>query len=355
MICLWGVAVSYMQDKTATDMIVGVKYGLQFFLVFLSATFLGYVFSHKGTSHDHQKLPRFLHRLFGIFIGVIVLWLVRQVSKMLRPDIFYKIGYAPFGDRVFGKNPPLYYLTWPGGYARLSGIFSWPNNYGYLFVWLFGFRWWYIRTYVKAYGWKMVLWVLFAASVLRSMSRGAIVGIFLQMVALWFVIFHAKRKYIRSLIIIGMVVVWALSLIKRWSTVAHVSAKFSSLTYVRENPLGYGLWSSWPSIHTGHWNILPENFFVQILIDIWVPGLILWLLFRYMVLRNIRTSTRNKSDRSSYQILLVCLSFSFLGLMLEWMFLHVFEDSMVNYRFFILRWVIYGYNASHSYAIKKAD
>lgn len=48
---------------------------------------------------------------------------------MLMPDLFYQIGYAPLGDWVFGQNPPLYYLTGPGGYTRLSGIFSGPNNY----------------------------------------------------------------------------------------------------------------------------------------------------------------------------------------------------------------------------------
>gem|GEM_PF-5055683 len=39
------------------------------------------------------------------------------------------------------------------------------------------------------------------------MSRGAILGIFLQLIALSFTLFHAKRKFIRGLIITGILVV----------------------------------------------------------------------------------------------------------------------------------------------------
>jgi len=99
-------------------------------VVFLSAIFLGRVFS----SLPEKKLRDFLRLIFFLLLGIIVVGLMRQLSKMLWPELFYQIGYASFGDRVFGKNPPLYYLTGPDGYARLSGIFSGPNNYGYLFV-----------------------------------------------------------------------------------------------------------------------------------------------------------------------------------------------------------------------------
>lgn len=71
--------------------------------------------------------------------------------------------------------------------------------------------------------------------------------------------------------------------------------------------------------------------------------MILWLLFRYIVLKNIRTRIRKLARHDKYAVLLICLSFGFLGLLLEGMFLHVFEDSMVNYWFFILWGVTYGY------------
>lgn len=330
-----GVGISYLHGKALGDIIVGAKYGLQFFVIFLTAVFVWQVCAVK----QDNAYSKILKRLFALLLVIMILWFFRQWAKMLWPEIFYRIGYAPLGDWVFGQNPPLYYLTWPWGYARLSGIFSWPNNYGYLFVGVFGLRWWYIRSYVTQKKWKIMLWILFALSVVWTLSRGAIIGIFFQMIALSFVFFHAKRRYIWFLIFMAIWAVVALSLVKWGSTLEHMRTKFSSLTYVIANPWGYGLGSSWPSIHTGHGNILPENFFVQILIDIWVPGLLLWFFFWYLVLRTVwKTRASNKSGN----VLLVALSFSFLGMLLEWMFLHVFEDSMVNYWFFIIWWLVYG-------------
>lgn len=343
LLCIVGIIVSIVAGKTTSDIMVGMKYGLQFFGIFLTAIFVGHVLA-KWSPDKMRKLLRGIFVLFLTILGVGLLW---QIAKICWPDLFYQIGYAPLGDWVFGKNPPLYYLTWPGGYPRLSWIFSGPNNYWYLLVGLFGFWWRYIRSYVKSNFIKTVLWLLFAFSLLWTMSRGAILGVFLQLIALSFVLFHAKRKYIWTLIITGVVVVWALSILKWGSTMAHVTAKFSSLQYVRANPLGYGLGSSGPSIHTWHGSILPENFFVQILIDIGIPGLLLWLLFRYFTMRNIRRISKHEDKKSPYNVLLICLSFGFLGLMLEWMFLHVFEDSMVNYWFFVLWGIVYGYVLSH--------
>lgn len=126
-------------------------------------------------------------------------------------------------------------------------------------------------------------------------------------------------------------------MLKRGSTLAHIGAKFGSLQYVRDNPLGYGLGSSGPSIHTGHGTILPENFFIQLMVDIGIPGLIIRLTFRALVLRkSYELRMTNHGYKDKFQILMLVLSFGFLGLLLEGMFLHVFEDSMVNYWFFII-------------------
>lgn len=356
-IALWtlGVVVSCFHQKLPGDIIIGAKYGMQFFVIFLMAIFFWYVFSQQK-----EKYYPWLKKIFLMIVVVLIVWFVWQAAKMLMPEFFYSIGYAPLGDWVFGQNPPLYYLTWPGWYARLSWIFSGPNNYGYLMVALFGFWWRYLRTRVQHKTTKTLLRLLFGLSVVGTLSRGAIIWIFLQIIALSFVLLHAKRKYIWSLIVVAILAVGVLSIVKRWSTLEHVRTKFGSLSYVRSNPWGYGLGSSGPSIHTWHGNILPENFFVQILIDIGIPGLLLWLFFWYLVLHSMRSNrakvkderaklhkeellTSNQQTNLWDNTLLICLSFSFLWLLLEGMFLHVFEDSMVNYWFFILWGIVYGY------------
>lgn len=141
-----GRVVSQRNGKSLSDMLVGAKYGLQFCMVFLTAIFVGSVFA----TYPKAKLQKLLRRAFWLLASLALFGLIRQLAKMFRPDIFYFIGYDTFGDRMFGKNPPLYYLTGPGGYARLSGIFSGPNNYGYLFVGLFGFRRRYSRNHIRS-------------------------------------------------------------------------------------------------------------------------------------------------------------------------------------------------------------
>lgn len=72
---------------------------------------------------------------------------------------------------------------------------------------LFGFWWWYLRTHVHHKTVKTLLRILFGLTVVGTLSRGAIIGVFLQIIALAFVLLHAKRKYIRSLIIIAVLAV----------------------------------------------------------------------------------------------------------------------------------------------------
>jgi len=67
-----------------------------------------------------------------------------------------------------------------------------------------------------------------------------------------------------------------LSLLKDSSTLAHITNKFSSLGYVINQPLGFGLGSSGPAIHHNG-GILPENYFIQVMIDIGTVGFLMWI------------------------------------------------------------------------------
>lgn len=90
-----------------SDIVVGAKYGMQFFAIFLSAIFVGKVLSR----YPQEKMKKLLRGVFSLVAAIIVAGLVWQIAKMMRPEFFYSIGYAPLGDWVYGHNPPLYYLT----------------------------------------------------------------------------------------------------------------------------------------------------------------------------------------------------------------------------------------------------
>ncbi|MEI7478165.1 MAG: hypothetical protein WCJ81_06895 [bacterium] len=51
--------------------------------------------------------------------------------------------------------------------------------------------------------------------------------------------------------------------------------------------------------------------------------------------------------------LLFFLSVGFVGIMFEGLFLHVLEDSMVNYIYFIVRGIIVGYKSAPSVEMKQ--
>jgi hypothetical protein len=153
---------------------------------------------------------------------------------------------------------------------------------------------------------------------------------------------HNKKIAIWISILALAGIIW-LSELKGTSTLAHIQAKFGSIKYVIQKPNGYGLGTSWPAVHYNG-TILPENYYIQLMLDIWTLG----FLLRAMCLRqwqrinkSIQKRTNDK-ERMIYQ-LRRWLSMARIALLVMGLFLHVFEDSMVNYIFFILRWILSGY------------
>jgi hypothetical protein len=76
---------------------------------------------------------------------------------------------------------------------------------------------------------------------------------------------------------------------------------------------------------------------------IWCWILLLWIyeekLLRLELIKNEAVSNEN------YQ-LFITLQRWLLALLVMWLFLHVFEDSMVNYLFFVIYWILLGYLSS---------
>jgi hypothetical protein len=76
---------------------------------------------------------------------------------------------------------------------------------------------------------------------------------------------------------------------------------------------------------------------------IWCWILLLWIyeekLLRLELIKNEAVSNED------YQ-LFITLQRWLLALLVMWLFLHVFEDSMVNYLFFVIYWILLGYLSS---------
>lgn len=324
---------------------VWIKYSLYYFVPFVTALFIGWVW---GNTFVESDMKYWLYKIWQLFIAILLLWWIWQITKNIAPDIMTYIWYGPLWDYIYWNNPPLYYLTWPKWFQRWSGIFSWPNNYWYLLVAFFGLFWYGIRAYVTSFGLKITLWSLFIVTLAATMSRWAILWVLVQVVLIAYVMYYAKRKMILLAVIAWMLAVGWLSLMKWQSTVAHIKAKFTSLQYVQQAPLWLWLWSSWPSVHSQWW-YLPENYFVQLMMDLWLHGFILWWIiwiFVFVVIRRIYL------EKPSFRNILFFVSMWFVWLMIEGLFLHVLEDSMVNYLYFIVRGIVVWYVANQQKLFK---
>ena len=57
---VFAVGISYLKDKSLYDMFVGIKYGLLYLPIFLSATFIGYLRAQKKENHkETPQIERF--------------------------------------------------------------------------------------------------------------------------------------------------------------------------------------------------------------------------------------------------------------------------------------------------------
>lgn len=330
-----------------SNILIWYKYDIHYLAITLSAVFIGYV----ALKHKKKDMNEIAESLYWIFACIIIFGAIYQWIKMFFPETFMWLWYWPIGDYAVWANPPLWYRTWPWGLPRLQWLFAWPNNYWYFLAWIFSFL--LVRS---RYIWRkhtenrlLVAWIraLYIMSLLFTLSRWAFVAVFVQLLILWILAFKKMIKnnttsllfWMFWLLMLFWLVVW-LSYIKAWSTSLHVEARVTWREAFVTNPMWYGLWTSWPSVH--HDGIyLPESQFLQIMLDIGVVWTLLWILCRKVLLGSSVKSLIHE-DRIRDLPLFALFWLWIIWLMVEWLFLHVREDSMVNYILLVSFWILLG-------------
>ncbi len=359
-IIIFGIGISLLKWKWLYDISVGIKYGLLYLYIFLSATFIGWLFTEKNAT-------TFITFLKQLLIITLIGGFLRQGLKFVWPDLFLHIGYGPFDDFKFGAKPPIYYLTWYQGTSRRQGIFSWPNNYGYFLIAFLPIVIFFFRekfedikklfimnkkTIINSA--IIVLWII---AILLTLSRTAFIG---GIVGLAIMNIQRIKKHKKLSLGIGITCLAGLigiSILKWASTLGHIKAKFGSISYVIQEPSGYGLGTSGPAVHQNG-TILPENYYIQLMLDIGTIGFILRAIFIVQITRwgrkiqeNFKKIHTNLSTQNIY-LIRRWLNIWRICLLIMGMFLHVFEDSMINYLFFVSRGILTGYLSIYT---KKRD
>lgn len=372
LIMLWvllvfGIVISKWIGKWRYDILIGIKYGLRYLIIFISAARVGYSLAYEKYQ---EKFIKFLRNFIYLLIMIVTFWFLRQCAKLIIPDFFTWIGYGPLKDFIFWDKPPIYYLTWFKWTLRRQGIFAWPNNYGYflivflpVIIFFFRQKFTSIKDFFSANK-KAILNIsiitLWITAIILTLSRTAFIGgiIGVALVNVQRIKMHKKRAWwILVILLAGLV---GVSILKWASTLGHIQAKFGSIKYIIKQPRWYGLGTSGPAIHHNG-TILPENYYIQLMLDIGT----IWFLLRTIVIlqitrlaRRIQKKIKNiQMDVNDHMIYLMrkWLTIGRVSLLIMWIFLHVFEDSMVNYLFFIIRGILTGYLSTKidkSFAIK---
>lgn len=330
------IGLSWYQWVSISLIIIGFKYILYPFVIMMMSMGIWYCID------DEDWLDKYINRFGKMLRYVMRWWLVRFGIKLRKPEWIMSLWYGPIGDFVVWTNPPLYYRTGAWGWIRYSSLMAWPNNLSYLLIALLPLLhliWNNWNNKIK----KIWIW-LSLISLFFTFSRSALVAWCVQLTIMYS--YLLKKVKIQYHIILWCVLCIGLFLLlwfKYESTILHVQKIIQWIQIWIQHIWWYGLGYSGPSaLH--HGSIVPENIYIQRLIDIWWIGFSLIVIYIYQLYYIIKKITKPKYTPYIYAWVI-----GIIWLSIQWMFLHVLEDSTVNYLVFTIGWVIIGFTYKQQY------
>ncbi len=313
-----------------------------------------------------------------MFVAVVGAWIIWQLWKVALPDFFVTyLGYWPFGDFFPWEAPPLFYKTWSGGLMRLSGLFVWPNVFWFFLVSVVPLLFLAVKQKFATVSYfmrfeRLISWfvrVLWWWCLLLTFSRWAYVAWSLALIlSIRLLADESKsmlRKTLLSIILISfstLLVRWV-NFLKQWSNAERGSWNVVALEMLQSNLWWYGPWTAGPARH--YWAdysdneknslSLVENVYLQLTVNMGLPGIVLyclfWLLFLLFLLEQVRYHKGHRNTLTYHVLLgliiaLVCLN-------IEWLVLHVWRDSQFNFLFLIFVGLVSGYAMNQSFYWKE--
>lgn len=293
-----------------------------------------------------------------LFLPWYIFWDISNLSTMF--------GYS---DKVstYEANSCISFAQNVSGQHRFQGSFGWPIRFSVFLVVFYFLYIWYVLTYVKnkikrntlliipsifvllaiffTYSKTSILWLIFWITLFIYLIRKII---FNKKISKWFI-------YISSSIAILPILL--ISIFKHdlflhlWSVLNRAENLSKSVEMFFYNPFGYGLGIAgpasqiWSSIESAwDWQIatistttthkfLPENWFVQILLEQWIVWLTLFVALIVVIWIKLYNVLKRKKDYISIAIFV-----SFISLVFMANFTHAFEESATSYILFLLIW-----------------
>ncbi len=223
--------------------------------------------------------------------------------------------------------------------CRMSGTFAGPNQFGaYIVVFLAPLLLWWQKgkAILTSRYLAIVIGILALVALFLTYSRAAYIGAFLTVITFLYLRYGLQNDLFKKIIKITIPVIILLPLlallafdrgnlfIRPGSTQKHWESWQLGITEIAKHPFGQGLGSSGPASFNFEHPIIPENWYLQVGVELGIIGLLLFLAILFLIAKNLH-------QQRQFTFLA-----SFIGIMAMAMFLHTFEDAPTSLTLFIL-------------------
>ncbi len=287
-----------------------------------------------------------------IFLPWYIFWDISSMSEFL--------GYSKEVSTYKANSCLAFAQNVKWWHHRLQWSFWDPIRFSvFLVVFYFIFIWRVLHNHLneKINRFFICLWasLIVAISVFFSYTKTSLLWLMFGLSLFVFLAYKYKYKkqITQNQILISWSVVWILWMvfiyIKR-ALFLHPEAVLwrmenliTSWKMFFYNPLGYGLWVAWPAsqlatstnkfLSSGSHLFLPENWYVQILLEQWILWLAFFLLIIYYIWKNLFHIVKVKRD-----FLSIWIFTSFITILFMANFTHIFEEAATSYVLFMIMW-----------------
>ncbi len=266
------------------------------------------------------------NRLLKAYLLIAVMAAMIGVVEYLYLPRGYLTDLLQISDFGFGENSLI-------SIGQATAFLAGPNQLAsYLILPFFYILHRFITSKFSAF-WDKNIYILFvlAAAIFVTYSRSALVGVIVATVAMMLYFFRDRKEKITSIIILfvsllTLAFVYALQSGEFVRDIFTHGSSFSQHLLATKSAFsvflaggfikiifGFGVGSAGPAaLKLG--GIISENYYLQILFEVGVFGLILFLLFLFYLIKDLWLSSKT-------------LFFAFIALLINALFLHIFSDN----------------------------
>ena len=252
---------------------------------------------------------------------------------------------------------------------RFQWSFAWPIRWSvFLTVFYVIYLWFILHNFRKSkksifYSLFIIPSIFIVTAIFFSYSKTTILWLIFSISIFSYLTYKIKfnkkisKKIITIISVIPALALISIALLKKdlflhlGSVINRFDNIITSIEMFIYNPFGYWLWIAGPASWTGNsiesagnWQIavassssthkfLPENWFLQILLEQWLIWLSIFLSLMLIIWLKLFEIVKNKKDYLSIWIFTSYLSIIFMA-----NFTHAFEESATSYILFLIIW-----------------